>query len=71
MVKGAMPMDPFRTIKRCFHLNSKEDRDGEVPDHHKKVRFLISHMQQQFTSRISEQDLSHNKMMIKYFSKSS
>jgi hypothetical protein len=71
LVKSAMSRDRFRTIKRCFHLGSKEDRDGEVPDRYKKVRFLISHMQQQFASLfVPEQNLSHDEAMIKYFGKS-
>ncbi len=71
LVKSAMSRDWFRTIKRCFHLGSKEDRDGEVPDHYKKVRFLITHMQQQFASLfVPEQNLSHDEAMIKYFEKS-
>jgi hypothetical protein len=71
LVKSAMSRDRFRTIKRCFHLGSKEDRDGEVPDRYKKVRFLISHIQQQFASLfVHEQNLSHDKAMIKYFGKS-
>lgn len=71
MVKEAMSRDSFRNIKKCFHLGSKEDREGEVPDRYKKVRFLISHMQNRFVDLfVPEQDLSHDEAMIKYFGKS-
>lgn len=71
LVKGAMPRDKFRVIKKSFHLGSEEDREGEVPDRYKKVRLLIQHMQKRFASLfVPEQNLAHDEAMIKYFGKS-
>jgi hypothetical protein len=42
IVKAAMTRNRFRTIKKCFHFESTEDREGEIPDRYKKVRMLVN-----------------------------
>jgi hypothetical protein len=71
MVKAAMTRNRFRTIKKCIHFGSIEDREGETPDRYKKVRLLVKHMQDRFGKLfVPEQNLSHDEAMIKYFGKS-
>jgi Transposase IS4 len=71
MVKGAMSRGRFKTIKKCIHFGIIEDKEGETPDRYKKVHLLIKHMQKKFAEMfVPEQNLSHDKAMIKYFRKS-
>jgi hypothetical protein len=71
MVKAAVSRNRFRTIKKCIHFGSVEDKEGATPDKFKKVRMIVNHMQNRFSELfVPEQNLSHDEAMIKYFGKS-
>ena len=72
VVKNSISRNRFCTVKRCFHLGSKEPAEGERIDRYSKVRLLVKHLQDKFSEHfVPEQDLSHDEAMIKYFGKSS
>jgi hypothetical protein len=65
-VKAAVTRNCFRTIKKCIQFGSTEDRDGETLDKH-KARMVVKHMQDLFSKLlVSERNLFHNEVMIKY-----
>ena len=79
LVKSAISRDRFLTIKKFFHLpdqdkfaqvNKRDKKEGEV-DRFRKVRYLVTHMQNKFSEHfVPEQAMSHDEAMIKYFGKS-
>ncbi len=70
MVKAAVSRNRFRTIKKCIHFKSVEDKEGATPDKFKKVRMIVKHMQNRFSELfVPEQNLSQDEAMIKYFGK--
>jgi hypothetical protein len=68
MVKAAMNRNGFRSIEKCIHFGSTEDKEGDTPEY-KKVRMIVKHIQDQFSQLfVSEQTII--KAIIKYFGKS-
>ena len=67
LIKAAISMDTFITLKRHFHMGLENTVDA---DRYKKVRLLSRHLLAKFTELyIPEQEMSHDEAMIKYFGK--
>lgn len=65
-----MRRDRFEEIMRYLHFNSNERLDAN--DRHWKIRPLDTKLQSNFLKYfVPEQDLSHDKAMIKYFGRCS